>query len=215
MPEALLAKTVILCEGASEVGLVRGLDMYWSEHGDASLLSAGAIAVSVGGGSPERGFLRGLALRALGYRTIVLVDNDKPTDPQVIAAHQAAGGRQVQWERGRATEHELFLSLDDNGIDALIARAIHLHGQESVADSIRTLSGGAHTLNGIQGEALLDGYQPNVRQLLGDVAHKSKWFKQQGIFEDIAREIVGPGFAQASPSFRQHMSNLFGWAHER
>lgn len=215
-PEALLAKTVILCEGASEVGLVRGLDMYWSEHHNcASLLSAGAIAVSFGGGSPDKGFLRGQALCALGYRTIVLVDNDKPIDPQVIAAHQAAGGRHVQWEANRATEHELFLSLDDNGIEALIARAIHLHGQESVADSIRTLSGGVITLNGIQGEALLDGYQPNVRQLLGNVAHKSKWFKQQGIFEDIAREIVGPGFAQASPGFRQHMRNLFGWAHER
>lgn len=214
-PEALLAKTVILCEGASEVGLVRGLDMYWSEHNHPSLLSAGAIAVSVGGGSPEKGFHRGQALSALGYQTIVLVDNDKPTDPAAIAAHQAVGGRHVQWEAGRATEHELFLSLDDNGIDALIARAIELHGQESVADSIRTLSGGAFTLDGIQLGALLDGHQPNVRQLLGDVAHKSRWFKQQGIFEDIAREIVGPGFAQASPSFRQHMSNLFGWAHER
>lgn len=167
-----------------------------------------------GGGSPERGLLRGQALRALGYRTVVLVDNDKPTDPGVIATHQAAGGRHIQWETGRATEHELFLSLDDTGVNALIARAVTLHGQESVADSIRICSGGAFTLNGIQGEALSNGFQPNVRQLLGDVAHKSRWFKQQGIFEGIARDIVGPRFAQASPGFQQHMNNLFGWAHE-
>lgn len=53
-----------------------------------------------------------------------------------------------------------------------------------------------------------------ARRTVGDVAHKSRWFKQQGIFEGIARDIVGPRFAQASPDFQQHMNNLFGWAHE-
>jgi hypothetical protein len=50
--------------------------------------------------------------------------------------------------------------------------------------------------------------------MLGDVAHKSGWFKQQGIFEDLARDIVGPRFAQAAEPFQQHIRNLFSWAHE-
>lgn len=29
-PEAFLARSVIVCEGASEVGLIRGLDHYWT-----------------------------------------------------------------------------------------------------------------------------------------------------------------------------------------
>jgi hypothetical protein len=214
-PEALLAKTVILCEGASEVGLVRGLDMYWWEHGHASLLSAGAIAVSVGGGSPEKGFLRGQALRALGYRTIVLVDNDKPTSSAIIAAHQAVGGRHIQWEANRATEHELFLSLGDGAVRQLLERAVEVRGRASVADSIRSRSQQQRTLDQIERESYVGGFDAALRQFLGEVAHKSEWFKQQGIFEAIAREIVGPSFGQTSPSFQQHMNHLFGWAHER
>lgn len=213
-PEALLAKTVILCEGASEVGLVRGLDMYWVEQKCHSLLSAGAIAVSVGGSFPEKGFERGLALRGLGYKTVVLIDNDKPTNPATIAAHQAAGGRHVQWEAGRATEHELFLSLDHGGVAKLLERAIELHGRQVIGDQVRSRTNGQWTLEAIGDAAMIDGFDPNIRQLLGDVAHKSGWFKQQGIFEDLARDIVGPRFAQAAESFQQHIRNLFSWAHE-
>src|SRR6185437_10136510 len=107
-----------------------------------SLLSAGAIAVSVGGSFPEKGFQRGVALRSLGYKTIVLVDSDKPINPADVAAHVAAGGRHIQWDAGRATEHELFLSLDDDGVALLIERAVELHGRQVVDDHIRTRTGG-------------------------------------------------------------------------
>lgn len=213
-PEAMLAKTVILCEGPSEVGLVRGLDMFWSERGCTSLLAVGAIAVSVGGSFPEKGFQRGRALLALGYKTIVLVDSDKPINPAEIAAYHAAGGRHVQWEAGRATEHELFHSLDNQAIAQMLAQAITLHGRDVIADQIRTRSLGAFSLDGIEQLALLEGYQPPTRQILGEVAHKSSWFKQQGIFEDLAREIVGPRYEQAGEAFKQHIRNLFQWAHE-
>ncbi|MCE5232773.1 MAG: AAA family ATPase [Mizugakiibacter sp.] len=213
-PEAMLAKTVILCEGASEVGLVRGLDMYWAGQNCRSLLSAGAIAVSVGGSFPEKGFQRGVALSSLGYKTIVLVDSDKPINPADVAAHAAAGGRHVQWDVGRATEHELFLSLDDDGVALLIERATELHGRRVVDDHIRTRTDGQWTLEAIDTAKMMEGFQPHLRQMLGNVAHKSGWFKQQGIFEDLARDIVGLRYAQASEDFRQRIHSLFSWAHE-
>lgn len=213
-PEALLAKTVILCEGASEVGLVRGLDMYSVEQNHRSLLSAGAIAVSVGGSFPEKGFQRGLALRSLGYKTIVLVDSDKPINPGDVATHVAAGGRHIQWDADRATEHELFMSLDHGGVAELLERAIELHGRQVIDDQIRTRTNGQWTLEAIDETSLSDGFDSQLRQELGSVAHKSGWFKQQGIVEDLARDIIGPRFAQTAAPFQQHIRNLFSWAHE-
>jgi hypothetical protein len=168
----------------------------------------------VGGSFPEKGFQRGVALRALGYKTIVLVDSDKPINANDVTAHLTSGGRHVMWDPGRATEHELFLSLDHDGVAMLLERAIELRGRQVVDDQIRTRTGGQWTLEAIDTDRIMEGFQPGLRQMLGDVAHKSGWFKQQGIFEDLARDIVGPRFAQAAEPFQQHIRNLFSWAHE-
>lgn len=47
-PEAFLARSVIVCEGASEVGFIRGLDQYWTNDGNRSLLAAGTAYVNAG-----------------------------------------------------------------------------------------------------------------------------------------------------------------------
>ena len=44
-PEAFLAPSIILCEGATEVGLLRGLDRYKTELGHPALSSCGAALV--------------------------------------------------------------------------------------------------------------------------------------------------------------------------
>lgn len=214
-PEAFLAKKVILCEGASEVGLVRGLDMYWSEKGSTSLLSDGAIAVAWGGSHPEKGFHRGMALMKLGYQVHVLVDSDKPIDPKVVQAYEKAGGQYVQWETGRATEHELFMSLDDEGVGLLIKRAIEINGRESISDQIAHHSKNATTLANVEAEEVIEGFEDGTRQLLGEAAHKGGWFKKhgQGCYEDLTRDIVGPHYKKMHQDFRKKIKVLFGWAH--
>lgn len=214
-PEAFLAKKVILCEGASEVGLVRGLDMYWSEKGYTSLLSDGAIAVAWGGSHPEKGFHRGMALMKLGYQVHVLVDSDKPIDPKVVQAYEKAGGQYVQWEAGRATEHELFMSLDDEGVGLLIKRAIEINGRESISDQIAHYSKNATTLANVEVADIIEGFEEGTRQLLGDTAHKGGWFKThgQGCYEDLTRDIVAPRFEKMHQDFIKKIKALFGWAH--
>lgn len=214
-PEAFLAKKVILCEGASEVGLVRGLDMYWSEKGHTSLLSDGAIAVAWGGSHPEKGFHRGMALMKLGYQVHVLVDSDKPIDPKVVQAYEKAGGQYVQWEAGRATEHELFMSLDDEGVGLLIKRAIEINGRESISDQIAHYSKNATTLANVEVADIIEGFEEGTRQLLGDTAHKGGWFKThgQGCYEELTRDIVAPRFEKMHQDFIKKIKALFGWAH--
>lgn len=135
-PEAFLARNVIVCEGASEVGFIRGLDHFWSSINGVSMLAAGTAYVNVGGGEPDRCFVRGLALRHLGYRVLVLVDADKPPTDAVVQAYAAAGGETMTWRVGRALEDELFLSLPDPAIDALLQRAVELVDEDLVAAHI-------------------------------------------------------------------------------
>lgn len=69
-PEALLAPTIVVCEGASEIGLLRGLDQYrWAEPKPS--LAAMGIALVDGKGT-EQVFKRGRVFQGLGYRVAVL-----------------------------------------------------------------------------------------------------------------------------------------------
>lgn len=212
-PEAFLAKTIILCEGASEVGLIRGLDIWGADHGYASLLSSGATCANFQGSDPNRGFVRGLALLKLGYRVIVVVDNDVPFDAGAVGAFEAEGGRWITWEPGRSLEAELFMSLDETACGLLLDRAITLNTFEKVAAQIQSFSENRVTLAAIQMEHLNQGFQGASRELLGRIAHKKGWFKTQTIYEDIGREIVGPNFAAAAQAFRDRVTNVFTWAY--
>jgi ABC-type branched-subunit amino acid transport system ATPase component len=212
-PEAFLAKTIILCEGASEVGLVHGLDIWGTERGARSLLAAGATCANFHGSDPNRGFVRGLALLRLGYRVIVVVDNDVAFDRAAVHAFADAGGRCITWQDGRSLEDELFLSLDANGVAMLLDRAIALNTRDKVAAQIQSFSENRASLAAIQAENLDAGIQAESRQLLGKIAHKKSWFKTQSIYEDVGREIVGPSLAAATENFRQQIVDLFTWAY--
>lgn len=216
-PEAFLARSVIVCEGASEVGLIRGLDHFWTNGNLRSMLAAGTAYVNVGGGDPDRCFVRGLALRQLGYRVLVMVDADKPPTEATVQAYVDAGGEYITWREGRALEDELFLSLPDAGVDALLQRAIDLVEEDLVAAHIQTQSNGQLTLAQIrqQRQQLGVPYPLATRQLLGLAARNRRngWFKSVTKFEDVARDILGPYSQISEPEFVTMLNRLYWWPH--
>lgn len=214
-PEAFLAKSIIVCEGASEVGFARGLDQYWASQRHQSFLAYGGAYVNVGGGDPDKCYARGTALRGLGYRVMVLVDADKAPKQESVDALRAAGGEDLTWRPGRALEDELFLSLDDGAINALLQRAIEFADEELVNSNIQSQSNGAKTLNSVFQEGLLDGYSVDTRTVLGLASRRrnSGWYKSITKFESIAKDIVGPNIGTADAAFVALVGQLFRWTH--
>ena len=110
-PDAFLASSVLVCEGASEVGLMRGLDQYLVAQGQPSISTRGIALVDCGGGSADKPFERAQAFHKLGYRVAVLRDDDKKPTAGVEKSFVDAGGRAFSWRHDRALEDELFASL--------------------------------------------------------------------------------------------------------
>jgi hypothetical protein len=214
-PEAFLATTVVVCEGASEVGFVRGLDEYRVGLGQCSLLASGVAYLDSGGGDADQALDRGIALLKLGYRVMVLIDSDKPPTDALVQKFTSSGGKFVAWRPGRALEDELFSSLDDQAIDELLARALELTDDGLVDANIRTRSNGAKTLDSIQAESVFGCYSDGTKALLGEASRtrKSGWFKSVTKMEAVARDIVGPRLETAEAGFRDIIEDLFGWAH--
>lgn len=214
-PEAFLARTIIVCEGASEVGLIRGLDEYWTSKGYRSLRAAGVDYVDASGGDADRCFRRASAFQQLGYRVAAMQDNDKEPTPASVAAFKAEGGHHVTWRDRRTLEDELFASLPTASVTALIDRGIELMPDGVVDEHIRTRSSGKLTLAAVQAEGAAGNYSVATRAVLGEASRirKAGWFKSITKMEDVARDIVGPALKQSDAGFTGVVNDLFGWAH--
>lgn len=213
-PEAFLAGSVIVCEGASEIGLLRGLDLYRVDQGMVSLAALGVALVDCGGGEPDRPYARAAAFGALGYRVMVVRDDDKKPTHDVEQAFLQNGGAVVAYRAGRALEDELFASLTPSACQKLITYAHELHG-DLIHEHLRTVSNNTLTFQHIWHEIASTGALSAERRVtIGQAARirKAGWFKSISWMEDVARTIVAPDLHQCDPGFRLLMDQVFGWA---
>jgi hypothetical protein len=213
-PDAFLAPSVLVAEGASEVGLIRGLDQYRTTNGNTSIGAQGVSLVDCGGGEVDRPFKRAHVFRTLGYRSAIIRDADTKPTAAVELAFKAAGGKVIAWRDGRTLEDELFFSLTDSGVEQLIGRAIVLHGNDLVDEHIRSVSNNATSLNTISTEVLEAGISRESREILGKAARTKRagWFKSVTWMENVARDIVGPDLADADAGFKAIIEEIFTWA---
>lgn len=213
-PDAFLATSVLVCEGASEVGLMRGLDQYRAALGNTSFYACGTALVDCGGGSADRPFERGDAFQRLGYRVAILRDDDlKPTAVNA-SVFELSNGEIFSWRDGRALEDELFASLPDAAIMKLINLAIELLDRYTIDQHIKSASVGAISFDGVESEEMWGELSIATKCILGK-ASRSKtnpWFKNVGRMERVAREIVAPDLANADPVFRGIIDAAFAWA---
>ena len=204
-PESFLAPSVIVCEGASEVGLIRGLDLYRVDCGQPSIAALGATLAD---GHGDTTFRRANALAALGYRVLILRDDDKSPDESEEKTFIAAGGIVLKWRNNNALEEELFASLSDSAILKLVDAAVENLGEELIDANIRTAS--SNKLDLAQCRAAVTD---PARAALGKAAKskKSGWFKSVTAMESIGRDITAPDLAISDPGFCAIIDSLFAW----
>ncbi len=213
-PEAFLAQKVIVCEGASEVGLIRGLDIYWSSNGALSLQALAVAYVDSGGSEPDRCFKRGLPFQALGYQVAVLQDSDKPPTAALVEEFEDNGGLFVHWSEERALEDEIFACAPDPAVTALLNLARDLVGSELVDSHIQNESSGKTKLTDVAAEGATGGYSRVTRDLLGKASRRksSGWYKSISAMERVASEIIAPSFDGFDKAFSSRVEKLFEWA---
>lgn len=206
-PEALLARKVLVVEGATELGLCQALDEMWTRETGASFGYRG-IAVVDAGGSSQPAELAGHLAR-LGYQVALLIDSDAKAKTS-----KAAGAVILAWPGGVCTEQRLAEDLPDAAIKAMAAKAED-RGGRGVRDAL------AGQL-GVKPALLTEGEPTRwpdevgmaaFRTALGEVAKKKGWFKspEQGSF---LGSLVGQHFASitSTPTY-EIVCRLKAFAH--
>ncbi|EED0802460.1 TPA: AAA family ATPase [Escherichia coli] len=206
--ESFFSKAVIVCEGKTEIGYVRGIDLHNQSMNYRSINACGVHCADGGGDSM---FVRAEVFAKLGYPTAIFKDSDKAQEhvgPSQLAASK--GIAIYEWGNNSATEDVLFMACPAQVIPQLLAIAIQRKGQAAIEDHII-----AHSQNQITLDACLNHFQEGYRAILAKAANKKSWFKDIEPAETFARNVIAPNYAQFSEALTTTTNQLFQWALEQ
>jgi putative ATP-dependent endonuclease of OLD family len=204
--EAFFSRAVIVGEGSTEVGIVRGLDLYKQDIQQLGIQAQGASCTDGGGGTNY--FKRAEIFASLGYPTALLKDSDITT-----AAHQTQtqycsgkGVRIFEWGHGLSTEGAIFSLCRIDLIPHLVKLASELNGQQEVDQHIKNKS--AQKFNY---DLCIENSLDTMRLPLAEAASHYKWFKNIVKAETLSRTIVCPNTQLFPEHFQNILTELLSW----
>ena len=184
--EAFLAPKIVVCEGATEVGFLRGVDDHWVTAEEKDSFAYRGIALFDANGASN---IKEIAesLKALGYDVAVLADSD--ADDQFSDAHalelRNAGITVVKWGGALSIEERVFADLPWAGVmDSLAAAQTIWNDDTRLLDQVQTQFG-----QGFDRDFETWADMPQLRTALGKAAKASDWFKRQSWGHEWAAAI--------------------------
>lgn len=208
-PQALLARKVIVAEGATEVGLCQALDEAWTAETGASFGYRGVVVVDGLGGTQPAEISGHLA--SLGYEVGLLIDSDAKAK-----VNRAVGAQVFAWPQGLCTEQCLANDLPEAAI-AQMAVVADERGGRSVREALADQLGAARSLlkEGDPTSWIAAKGVDAFRKAFGELAKKKNqaWFKtrDQGVL--LGRLITEHWTAIPNTPTHDVIGRLRGFAH--
>lgn len=185
--EAFLAPNIIVCEGATEVGFLRGLDGHWSDDCGLEAFAYRGVALFDADGA---GNIRATAsgLKELGYNVAVLADSDEDIHFSDAHAEELRANEifVVKWNDGLSIEERVFRDLPWDGVMSSFGAARGIIGNDtSLIAQIQVRFGAGFEPNFTE---WVD--TPELRDALGRTAKDKGWFKRQDFGQIWANEVA-------------------------
>lgn len=215
-PSSFLARSILICEGKTEIGFVRGIDLYMIEEvGNESIDAAGVSLLDCDGGSETRPFERAASFQSLGYRVGIFIDNDRPIPEAETKDFLARGGTLFHWGASQSIEDAIICSATDTAVLAILeaAELSSPEGPGFLDDRMKTASDGMLDFAGAKILADVGCLTPQNKTWIAKAAGgKRGWFKDVGRMETLAREVIGPRADEFDEPFTDVVNAILGWA---
>lgn len=214
-PDAFLCKRVIACEGKTEVGMLRALDKYRRNHGQACLAHYGVGMIPGGGG--DKFFKLAKLLHNCGYDVSILMDSDISEEETEKTECRNLGIPVFDWEQGHAIEEELFKNVSLECINAMLALAIDEKSFDHVSVKLKNAFAGENLPFDINSEmetiTALEGINEEERLKIGTVAKQKncEWYKNTSLGEAIGDEVFREFETLENCRFKEQMFALQKW----
>lgn len=212
-PDAFLCKRVIVCEGKTEVGLLRAFDSYLVKKGIPRFAYYGVTAIPGGGG--DNFFQMALLLHECGYDVAILMDSDISGEETQKRQMRGKGIPVFDWEQGFAIEEQIFKDVSLECVDDLLAIAICEHSFEKVISDFNRIFE-PDTLPYCAEEKKLTvnkNVSTEERVKIGSVAkhNKSEWYKNTSKGEMIGNRIFQEFDDMLECRFKTQIIALYNW----
>ncbi|MGK5091444.1 AAA family ATPase, partial [Deltaproteobacteria bacterium TL4] len=189
-PDAFLARKVIVCEGKTEIGFCRALDIWWADK-DHSFAYAGA-ALANGQGN-TLGPATAIHFAKLAYQTAFLGDSDEPINPDE-AELSRNGVKTIVWSGEVSIEERVALDLPWDAFVAMALLAINERGEDHVREKLGKQFGCSPQDVPADPNEWRDslGNEITIRSAFAKAAKqkKAEWFKRVDIAEKLGNIVV-------------------------
>lgn len=212
-PDAFLCKRIIVCEGKTEVGLLRAFDSYLAENGTGRLAHYGVTAVPGGGG--DNFFQLALLLYECGFDVAIMMDSDIPEEEKQKEQMREKHIPIFDWELGYAIEEQLFKDVSRECINDLLAIAVDEHSFQKVITNLYRVFQPDELPCHIENEEITVNEDISVedRIKIGTVAKhkKSEWYKNTSKGELVGKRIFQEFDVMTDCRFKEQMTALQKW----
>lgn len=173
-PHAFFAKKILVCEGATEVGICRALNKFRIKSGKSNAAIKGVCFID-GGGINQINYSK--AFQKSEFSCAIFCDSDDKVMNRAKPDLTALGIDMFDWEDENSTEQQIFKDLPWASILELIKLAKAIKPGDSVKDSIEQKH---NLLYSCPPDISVDN--ANIRTVLGLVAcsKSQQWFKKLG-----------------------------------
>lgn len=210
--ECFLAKSVVLCEGASEVGFLRGLDQYRLSKGRPSILAKGVSFLNAGGVSKL--YHPAETLQSMGYRVSAFRDDDQEPNAEHEEKFIANGGEVFFWSGEQKIEAAIISATDCNVFGCILELAENLVGADLVDAHIKSASDSKASLEDMKKRAESEQLTTEDDEWLiaACTTKANPWFKNIGNMEALVATVIGPNFKSMKQEFRDLVKAIIDWA---
>lgn len=207
-PEAFFAKKILVCEGATEVGICRAINEYRIRQGKVSAACLGIRFVD-GHGDSMIDYVE--KFRSLGYDCCLFCDSDKDGINGKKAGIRSRGVTIVDCQDNNAIEQQVFMDISWQQAKELVAYYVEIEDKEprAIFDSVNSklinkrefsddwMRDDLAELRQALGNAAKVDYKPKQD---GTLKEKGGWFKRQdhgvqigsiilSTFDDIKNDV--------------------------
>lgn len=190
-PAAFLCKRLIVCEGKTEVGLLRALDKYMSESKGKRFAYFG-VGTALGGGG-DKFFKMSYLLQKCGYEVSILMDSDLTKEEEEKENARVLHGIPVfDWEEGNALEEQLFSDSPTDIINKLLLIAIENKTYEHVKTKLTGKIPDEFLVVTEDSIQINSNITDEMKKMLGTIAKRknSEWYKRIDLGEVIGDIIL-------------------------
>jgi len=211
-PEAFLGIKTVVCEGKTELGILRIIEDYWINQKNREPLAHNGVVLIHGGGddAPKTAF----ELANLGYTICFFADGDKldQLNPPPEDLHSKGIGV-FHWSKPNAIEQILANDLSWIVLKKMVDLGVESKGEQSVYDTIWNKLGRANhpANNNLDNWLANDIPEEDIRKAIGESAKEKGWFKRIDYGENLGRLIIEDLPSLVNKETTMVLDQIEGW----